>query len=190
MMTYPFLILKIPVKSFNSLNPNKAHGPDYISTKLLRTCANQLAIPFTNIFNRCISEHKSPTIWKTSELIPVPKKPKVKELNDLRPVALTSVLVKCLERLVLSFLLPSVAPFQYPSQYPYKCKRDVDDAISVFIDNIYRHIEGSKTFCRILFIDFSSAFNTIQPKILVHKLLDMKDSKHILCAWIFLFSYL
>ena len=93
-------------------------------------------------------------------------------------------MVKCLERLVLSFLLPSVAPFQDPSQYAYKCKRGVDDAISVFIDNIYRHIEGSKTFCRILFIDFSSAFNTIQPKILVQKLLDMKVNKHI-CSWIF-----
>ena len=53
------------------------------------------------------------------------KKAKVKELNDLRPVALTSILVKCLERLVLYFLLPAVAPFQDPSQYAYKSKRGV-----------------------------------------------------------------
>ena len=41
-----------------------------------------------------------PPIWKTSEIIPVPKKPQVKELNDLRPVALTSIVTKCLEKII------------------------------------------------------------------------------------------
>ena len=104
-------------------------------------------------------------------------------MNDLRPVALTSILVKCLERLVLSMLLPAVSTFQDPCQYAYKCKRSVDDAISVFVNNIYTHIESPKTYCRILFIDFSSAFNTIQPRILVEKLLKMNVNKHV-CAWI------
>ena len=83
---------------FSSLQLNKANGPDRISTRILKVCAAQLAIPYTIIFNQSLSLHKSPTIWKTSEIVPVPKKPKVKELNDLRPVALTSILVKCLER--------------------------------------------------------------------------------------------
>ena len=141
-------------------------------------------MPFTEIFNLSLKQHKSPVIWKTSEIVPVPKKQKVKELNDLRPVALTSILVKCLERLVLSMLLPAVSTFQDPCQYAYKCKRSVDDAISVFVNNIYTHIESPKTYCRILFIDFSSAFNTIQPRILVEKLLKMNVNKHV-CAWIF-----
>ena len=92
-------------------------------------------------------------------------------LNDLRPVALTSILHKYLERLVLNLLLPAVAPFQDLSQYAYKSKRGVDDAIAVFTDNLYRHFEGSKNFCRIMFIDFNSAFKTIQPRVLVDKLL-------------------
>ena len=33
-------------------------------------------------------------------IVPVPKKAKVTELNDYRPIALTSVIMKCLERLV------------------------------------------------------------------------------------------
>jgi hypothetical protein len=35
-----------------------------------------------------------------STIVPVPKKAKVTELNDYRPVALTSVTMKCFERLV------------------------------------------------------------------------------------------
>ena len=105
-------------------------------------------------------------------------------MNDLRPVALTSVLMKCLEKLILAMILPSVTPFQDPCQFAYKSKRSVDDAITIFTDNIYRHIENSKTFCRVMFIDFSSAFNTINPIILLEKLQSRNINKH-LCAWIF-----
>ena len=171
---------------FNSLKVNKAHGPDNVTPKVLKTCSSQLAVPFTYIFNLSISQHKLPLIWRTSEIVPVPKKPKVTTLNDLRPVALTSVLVKCLERLVLRILLPFVEPFQDPYQFAYKSKRSVDDTVSVFANHIYAHIDLPKTYCRTIFVDFSSAFNTIQPKILLEKLLKMNINKH-LCAWIFEF---
>ena len=70
-----------------------------------------------------MSHHSLPLIWRTSEIVPVPKKQNVSVLNDLRPVALTSVLVKCLEKLILRILLPFVAPFQDPYQFAYKQKR-------------------------------------------------------------------
>ncbi|KAI3359287.1 hypothetical protein L3Q82_002808 [Scortum barcoo] len=47
-----------------------------------------------------------PTLWKTSRIVPVPKKNRPSELNDFRPVALTSHLMKTLERLFLSLLRP------------------------------------------------------------------------------------
>ena len=48
--------------------------------------------------------HIRPPIWLTSELIPVPKMnlPVVK--NDLRPVALTAIMMKSFERIVMKFL--------------------------------------------------------------------------------------
>ena len=173
-------------KVFNSLKLNKSHGPDNVTPKLLKTCSSQLAVPFTEIFNSSIRQHKLPLIWRTSEIVPVPKRQKVSTLNDLRPVALTSVLVKCMEKLVLRFLLPCVEPFQDPYQFAYKSKRSVDDAVSVFTNHIYSHVDTPKAYCRTLFVDFSSAFNTIQPKILIQKLLKMNINKH-LCAWIFEF---
>ncbi|KAI3356654.1 hypothetical protein L3Q82_003288 [Scortum barcoo] len=47
-----------------------------------------------------------PQLWKTSCIVPVPKTPHPKELNSYRPVALTSHLMKTLERLVLAHLRP------------------------------------------------------------------------------------
>ena len=112
-----------------------------------------------------------------------PEKPKIKEMNDLRPVALTSVPMKCLERLVLYELRKVFDRFQDPLQFAYRSKRSVDDAILIFLDNIYKHIDIPRNYCRILFIDFSSAFNTIQPHILYSKLVHMKVNKCII-AWI------
>ncbi len=45
-----------------------------------------------------------PACLKPSTIIPVPEKPRTTGLNDYRPVALTSVVMKSFERLVLSHL--------------------------------------------------------------------------------------
>lgn len=45
------------------------------------------------------------------------------------------------------------------------------------------HLEQSNAYMRMLFIDFSSAFNTINPGKLVNKLLSLGLDYH-LCSWI------
>uniref|UniRef100_A0A2D4HCV7 Reverse transcriptase domain-containing protein n=1 Tax=Micrurus lemniscatus lemniscatus TaxID=129467 RepID=A0A2D4HCV7_MICLE len=45
------------------------------------------------------------------------------------------------------------------------------------------HLEHSGSYVSILFVDYSSAFNTIIPDILIKKLLEMGLSSHI-CCWI------
>ncbi|TWW53213.1 hypothetical protein D4764_0108750 [Takifugu flavidus] len=45
-----------------------------------------------------------PACLRTSTIVPVPKKPRITGLNDYRPVVLTSVVMKSLERLILPHL--------------------------------------------------------------------------------------
>ena len=56
--------------------------------------ATQLSPVFSDIFNRSISECRVPPCFKTSIIVPVPKKDRITCLNDYRPVALTSVVMK------------------------------------------------------------------------------------------------
>ena len=126
---------------------------------------------------------KIPLSWKTSKIIPVPKNNCVKQMNDLRPVALTPVVMKCLEKIVLSNILPSLKHSLDPCQFAYKSKRSVEDAILFFSNNIYRHLDMPKSYVRTLFIDFSSAFNTIQPHILFPKLSDL-NIPNSSCLWL------
>ena len=105
-------------------------------------------------------------------------------MNDLRPVALTSIIMKCFERIVLNRIKECFNSKQDPLQFAYRSKRGVDDAILAFSNNIYKHIDTPRNFCRILFVDFSSAFNTIQPHILASKLINLNLNKKLI-LWIF-----
>jgi hypothetical protein len=82
-------------KTFQDLNPRDAADPDGIPSRILRACADQLAGVFTDIFNLSLSQSTVPTCFKMATIVPVPKNAKVTELNDYRPVAHTSVLMKC-----------------------------------------------------------------------------------------------
>ncbi len=104
-----------------------------------------------------------PSCFKRSTIIPVPKKPKITGLNDYRPVALTSVVMKSFERLVLAYLKASTGPLLDPLQFAYRANRSVDDAVNMGLHFILQHLDRPGTYVRILFVDFSSAFNTIIP---------------------------
>ncbi|KAL0194676.1 hypothetical protein M9458_008252, partial [Cirrhinus mrigala] len=95
-------------KVFRKQKIRKAKGPDGVSPACLKACAVQLSSIFTLIFNRSLELCIVPSCFKCSTIIPVPKKPKTTGLNDYRPVALTSVVMKSFERLVLAHLHLSV----------------------------------------------------------------------------------
>lgn len=145
------------------LNPRKAAGPDKVCPRLLKTCADELGEPLRYLFDLSLRLGRAPTLWKTSCLVPVPKKPHPKDLNDYRPIALTSHIMKTMERLVLHLLRPQVRHARDPLQFAYQEMVGVDDAITYLLHRTHSHLDKGKSTVRIMFFDFSSAFNTIQP---------------------------
>ncbi len=81
-------------RELRRVNVRKAAGPDGITGRVLRFCADQLAGLFTSIFNESLATSVVPTSFKKSVIIPVPKNSKPSCLNDYRPVALTSTVMK------------------------------------------------------------------------------------------------
>jgi hypothetical protein len=68
--------------------------------------------------------------------------------------------MKCLEKLVKSHILSFTQKLLDPFQFACQPSRGVDDAILTLLNMVYRHLEGAKSHVRVLFVDFSSAFNT------------------------------
>ena len=97
-----------------------------------------------------------------SHIVPVPKILSPTVLNYYRPVALTSCFMKCFEKLLLKFIESFLTADLILINL--LIKKSVDDALAINIHEILNHSELKNSYSRILFTDFSSAFNTIIPQ--------------------------
>ncbi len=170
-------------KTLSRINPRKAAGPDNIPGRVLKDCAAQLTDVLTDIFNTSLSQAVVPTCLKSTTIIPVPKKSPVSCLNDYRPIALTPIIMKCFEKLVMQKIKTSLPNTLDPLQFAYRPNRSTDDAISTTLHLALTHLENKDSYVRMLFIDFSSAFNTIIPQQLINKL-NLLGLNNYLCNWI------
>ncbi len=91
--------------------------------------------------------------------------------------------MKSFERLVLSYLKSSTGLLLDPLQFVYRANRSMDDAVKMGLHFILQHLDRPGTYVRILFVDFSSDFNTIIPDTLLHKLSQLSGPTSI-CQWI------
>ncbi len=171
-------------RKLKRVNVSKAAGPDGITGRVLRSCADQLAGLFTSIFNESLATSVVPTSFKKSVIIPVPKNSKPSCLNDYRPVALTSTVMKVFERLLKNHICSSIPATLDPLQFAYRSNRSTDDAISQVLHSSLTYIDSKNgNYVRLRFIDYSSAFNTIVPTKLAVKLSDLGIT-FSLCDWI------
>ncbi|KAI3373837.1 hypothetical protein L3Q82_022418, partial [Scortum barcoo] len=122
------------------LHQRKAAGPDGITPRILKTCASQLSPVLGHLYNLSLSQEKVPMLWKTSCLVPVPKKSEA-----IRPGSLQT------------------------SRPHISCDGGVNDAVIYLLQRAHMHLDGGGGTVRITFFDFSSAFNTIQPLLLARK---------------------
>ena len=56
------------------LDPNKAHGHDMISIRMLKLCGDSIWKPLEIIFKNCLKEGIFPNEWKKNNVVPIHKK--------------------------------------------------------------------------------------------------------------------
>ena len=94
--------------------------------------------------------------------------------------------MKCFERLVMAHIniINTIIPETLdPLQFAYCTNRSTDDAISIALHTALSNLDKRNTYVRMLFIDYSSAFNTIAPTKRITKLKTMGLNTS-LCNWI------
>ncbi len=116
-------------------------------------------------------------------IVPIPKKNKITCLNDWRPVALTPIFSKCFEKLIRDYICSVLSASLDPLKFAYRSNRSTDDAIAFTLHTALSHLENKNAYVRMLFVDNSSAFNTIVPATLVAKLQTLGLNRSM-CSWI------
>lgn len=105
----------------------------------------------------------------------MPKSSKITCLHDFRSVVLTSLTMKAFEHTIVSYLKSCTSHLMDPYQFAYQANQSAEDAISIVTHHALQHLESPNTHTCILFINLSSAFNSIKPLKLFIALLDMNN---------------
>ena len=87
-------------KAINVLKPGKSQGPDNFHPKFLMETKHQVKMPLKTIFNKSLNESKLPDIWKTANVSAIFKKGEKQKPENYRPISLTSVPGKLMERII------------------------------------------------------------------------------------------
>ncbi len=98
-------------------------------------------------------------------------------------MAAVKAIMKCFERLVLYHIKASLPSTSDEHLFAYRMNRTTEDAIDLALHTILSHLEKHGNYIRMLFIDYSSAFNTIILDILVSKLTNL-GLPRLTCHWI------
>ena len=85
-------------------NVNKAPGPNDPILKILKNFANYFAIPLTEIFNISFQSKIFPKAWKKYKVLGIPKSVPCTLVEDLIPIALSSVVAKAQESFAVRWI--------------------------------------------------------------------------------------
>ena len=84
-----------------NLDPNKSHGWNNLSVRMIKLFGDALIFPLKCIFERAHQEDKYPDCWEKAFVVPVHQKKGSKSLiKNYRPVSLLSSLGKIFERFI------------------------------------------------------------------------------------------
>lgn len=154
-----------------TLNPNKANGLDGISNRMLKAVCKTISRPLAIIINRSFSEGEFPEPWKSSGLIPVPKKGEKTSPSNYRPIALLSNISKIQERIafknLFNYLHENDLLYKYQSGFLPQ-HSTVFQLVDIY-HNICQCFDNHQFSCMV-FCDISKAFDRVWHKGLIFKL--------------------
>ena len=158
-------------KALKALNPNKSPGPDRIHPRVLKELAKELKYPICKLFNRSISEGKSPVDWKEAEVRPIFKKGKKTTPGNYRPVSLTSVMCKLLEGFIRQALYQHLVDNELLAKEQFGfCKgRTCISQLLVTLSDWLTELDN-KTPVDAAYLDFRKAFDSVPHQRLMTKL--------------------
>ena len=170
-LSYISVTLNEVTDSLLKLEVTKAYGPDFISPRLLKEGAHQLAPSLTSLFNYSLNTCQIPVIWKTANVVPILKKGDWQEVSNYRPVSLLSAVSKCFEKIIFKH----VYNYFRDNSILSKCQSGFipgDSTINQLIGmyHLFAQALDNKQFVQCIFCDISAAFDCVWHRGLIYKL--------------------
>jgi exonuclease III len=158
-------------KAIKNLKSKPSSGLDQVNSMVLKDGGDVLAMVLTHIVNTSIVTGKFPARWKEAKVIPLFKKGDNKDCKNYRPISNLSVVSKVLEMVILKQLTTYCEDLNIipDSQHGFQAGKSTMTALVSMVDGWEEALERDESVGVLLF-DLSSAFDTLDPAILLEKL--------------------
>ena len=151
------------------LNPNKSQGPDKISGHLLKGCAPSIAFPLKTLFNLSYRTGSLPEEWKLANIVPVHKKDDKNNIENYRPISLTSIVSKLFEKCIRDELLFRCQHLLYDNQHGFLPNKSCTTQLVPFSHDISLALNANELI-DVVYFDFAKAFDSVNHDCILEKL--------------------
>ena len=169
-------------KLLKKLNPNKATGPDGISTRILQLTAEELAPALCIIFQKSLDTGEIPKSWLQANISPIFKKGDRTLASNYRPVSLTSVCSKIIEHIVHSNIMNHFDQYSVltDKQHGFRSKHSTESQLILTTHDLAKSL-NSKSQVDMIIMDLSKAFDVVPHNRFLNKLFryGIHMTKHI-----------
>jgi len=155
----------------SNLNTHKSMGPDGMHPRVLRQLADVIAEPLSIIFERSWRTREVPEDWRKASVTPVFKKGKKEDPGNYRPVSLTSIPGKMVEKLILDVISKQVEAKKVirSIQHGFTKGKSCLTNLIAFYDGMTGWVDEGRAV-DVVYLDFSKAFDAVSHNILLRKL--------------------
>jgi hypothetical protein len=162
------------VKLLSLCDPGGSPGPDCIHPKVLKECASALALPYQLLFSLSFSSGVLPSPWRRAIIHPVYKGGDRHDPSNYRPISLTSIPCKLMEKVINRSLLGYLQSNKllHSAQHGFLPSRSCLTNLTLFLSDLTLAAEtNTPTDC--IFFDFSRAFDKLPHAILIRRWEDL-----------------
>ena len=151
------------VRALDSFGPRKAPGPDGFHPIVLQNLSEKVIKYVTNLYRCCIRTGITPKVWRTMNIIFIPKpgKSDYGMPKSYRPITLSNFFLKTLERLVQWYVRDVVMTGPLKNQHAYTVGRSTDSALEKVVDLLEKAVLR-KEKALVVSLDCSGAFDNIK----------------------------
>ena len=158
-------------KIIRSLDTNKSMGPDGISARILKEGVDSLSYALTKIFNKSLADSVVPDDWKLANVVPIHKKGNRELVENYRPISLTSVVCRIMEKVVKYELTGFLNSYKLirKSQHGFTKNRSCLTNLLEYLEYVTSIVDSGDA-ADVVYLDFSKAFDKVSHRKLIRKL--------------------
>ncbi len=146
----------------NKLDTKKSVGVDNVHPKVLKSCSHSLSKPLSLLFNNSFETGVVPALCRKANIVPLFKKGNKLEPSNNRPISLTSIVCKLMERIIRDEIMNHLVinKLIVNEQHGFVYRKNCMTNLLETIDLITKALADGYNIDELL-LDFAKAFDSV-----------------------------